>query len=193
MHKKILLILGHPDKNTFNGALAEAYETAALAAGAEVRRLNLGELKFDPVLWLGYKKIQTLEPHLLQAQKDIQWAEHLVIIYPTWWSTMPALFKGFFDRLLLPGFAFNFRARSPFWDKRLTGKSARLIVTMDGPALFYKIYLGNPGHKIMKYGILKFCGIKPVKITSLYSVKNRSDRTKRKWLKKISKLGAKTV
>ena len=60
MHKKILIILGHPDKNTFNGALAEAYETAALAAGAEVRRLNLGELKFDPILWLGYKKNQTL-------------------------------------------------------------------------------------------------------------------------------------
>ena len=192
MSKKILIILGHPDEESFCGSLAKAYAEGARSAGSEIKKLYLGNLKFDPILWHGYKKRQELELDLIKAQEDISWADHIVIIYPTWWGTMPALLKGFFDRVLLSGFAYKFKPNSPLWDKLLKGKTARLIVTMDGPSYYYKLYLCSAGIKIIKKGILYFCGIKPVKITILDDVKNRSAEYKIKWLNQINNLGAQT-
>ena len=109
MNKNILVILGHPDTDSFCGALCKAYIDSAKKHGSEVRQLHLGELKFDPVLWKGYNKIQELEPDLVNAQELIQWSNHIVFVYPNWWGAMPALMKGFFDRVFLPGFAFKYR------------------------------------------------------------------------------------
>lgn len=88
-----------------DGALADAYEETARQKGHEVRRQNLGDLRFDPILWHGYQKVQELEPDLLAAQASITWCDHWVIIYPIWWGSVPALLKGFFDRALYSGFA----------------------------------------------------------------------------------------
>ena len=167
MKKNILIILGHPDKESFCGALAGEYEKGAKKAGANVKRINLGELKFDPILWKGYKAIQKLEPDLARAQKDIKWANHLVFVHPLWWGGMPALMKGFFDRMLLPGFAFYFKkgARKP--EKLLKGRTARLIVTMGAKQRLLRI-AGLLEEKIMDGGVLSFCGIKPMKTTIFF-------------------------
>ncbi len=103
MKKKILVILCHPDSNGFCGSITQAYVEGAMDTGAEIRELKLGELTFDPVLWNGYNKIQELEPDLVKAQELIHWSNHLVFVYPNWWGSMPALLKGFFDRVFLPG------------------------------------------------------------------------------------------
>lgn len=187
--KKILLILGHPAKDTFCGALAESYKKGAVKAGAEVAELNLADLEFDPVLHRGYRAIQELEPDLVCAQELIKWAEHLVFVYPTWWATMPALLKGFLDRTFLPGFAFKYRENSPFWDKYLTGRSARVITTMDAPAWYNFLVYGNAGQKAMKRATLEFCGIKPVRVTTIGQVKNLKKERIVKWLEKAEKLG----
>src|SRR3990167_320914 len=78
MAKKIYILLGHPDKETLSGHFADIYEQEAKAAGHEVRRTNIGDLSFDPILHKGYKVIQELEPDLLKVQEDMRWAEHLV-------------------------------------------------------------------------------------------------------------------
>jgi putative NADPH-quinone reductase len=187
--KKVLLILGHPDRDTFCGALAESYKKGALRAGAEIEEIAIADLGFDPVLHRGYKEIQELEPDLVRAQELIKWAEHLVFVYPTWWATMPALLKGFLDRTLLPGFAFKYRENSPFWDKFLTGRSARLVITMDAPAWYNFLFYGNAGQKAMKRATLEFCGIKPVKVTTVGSVKSLKSGQIENWLGKIEKLG----
>jgi NAD(P)H dehydrogenase (quinone) len=88
--KKVFILLGQEDKETLCGMLADAYEQGAKAAGHEVRRANIGDLHFDPILHKGYKVIQELEPDLKRVQEDITWSEHFVLIYPTWWSMMPA-------------------------------------------------------------------------------------------------------
>lgn len=190
---QILVILGHPDRNSFCGALADTYTASAQAAGAEVRRLDLGELEFDPVLRHGYRQIQDLEPDLLKAQQDILWATHLVFIYPNWWGTMPALMKGFFDRTLLPGFAFKYHQDDPFWDRLLAGRSAHLIVTMDTPTWYYRWFFKMPGHQQMKRTILEFCGIKPVRITEIAPVRKSTPGQRSRWLTQIRHLAQLTA
>ncbi|PID43656.1 MAG: NADPH:quinone reductase [Gammaproteobacteria bacterium] len=189
MGKKILVILGHPDTTSFCASLAKEYTDGARSAGADVRELRLGELKFDPVLWQGYEKIQALEPDLIKAQELILWSNHIVFVYPTWWGAMPALMKGFFDRTFLPGFAFRFRDNSPFWDKLLQGRTAHLLVTMDTPPWYYRWVFQRPGHNEMKKTILGFCGVKVVKISEFAPIKGSSQEQREKWISNARSLG----
>ncbi len=192
MHKNILVILGHPDENSFCGSLSKLYIDSAKVSGSEIRELQLGELKFDPILWKGYKKTQELEPDLVKAQELIQWSNHIVFVYPNWWGTMPALMKGFFDRVLLPGFAFKYRKNSPLWDKLLSGRTAHLMVTMDTPPWYYRWIYHRPGHNEMKRAILGFCGIKVVKISEFALIKGSSKQQREKWITVAKDLGSKT-
>jgi len=189
MSKRILVILGHPSANSFCAALAEAYGEGAGASGHEVRQLHLGKLSFDPILHNGYASVQQLEPDLVAAQETILWAQHIVFIYPTWWGAMPALLKGFIDRLFLPGFAFRYRENSPFWDRLLSGRSARLIVTMDTPPWYYRWIYRMPGHNQMRRTILEFSGIRPVRISSFGPVRGSKQKKRDTWLQQVRRLG----
>jgi putative NADPH-quinone reductase len=190
MKNKILVILGHPDTESFCGALAEAYVKGAKATGADVRILKLGDLDFDPVLWKGYNRIQELEPDLVKSQELIKWSDHIVFVYPNWWGAMPALMKGFFDRVFLPGFAFKYRDNSELWDKLLSGRTAHLIVTMDTPPWYYRWIYHRPGHNEMRRTILGFCGIKVMKITELAIVRNALPQKRDKWISMAERLGS---
>ena len=190
MSKKTLLVLGHPDTASFCGALADAYQQGAQNEGVEIKRIDVADLSFDPILKRGYKEIQTLEPDLEKAQEDILWAEHLVFVYPIWWAMMPALLKGFLDRVFLPGFAFKYKEDSPWWDRLLNGRTGHMITTMDAPLLYFWVVNWNSGHRAMKKATLEFCGVKPVKITSFGQVKSSSLEKRKRWLKKTRKLGA---
>ncbi len=187
--KKILIINGHPDKESFCFALAESYKKGADLTGAECKLINLVDLDFNPILTFGYRKVSELEPDLLQAQRGILDADHLVFVYPNWWGTYPALLKGFIDRVFLPNFAFKYRDNSPLWDGLLKGKSARLIVTMDTPKWYYWLIFRRPGHNSMKKGILGFCGIKPVRITSFAPIKSSNHKERKQWIESVENLG----
>ena len=189
--KNILVINGHPDKESFCFALAESYKVGAIQSGAVVKIVHLIDLQFNPILTFGYRKISELEPDLVQIQQDILWANHLVFVYPNWWATFPALLKGFIDRVFVPRFAFKYRENSPFWDKLLKGKTARLIVTMDTPKWYYWIINKNAGHSAMKIGVLEFCGIKPVKITVFSGIKSSDEAKRKKWIDDVMELGEK--
>ncbi len=189
--KKILIINGHPDKESFCFYLAESYKKGADTAGADCKLVNLIDLDFNPILTFGYRKISELESDLVKMQKEISSADHLVLVYPNWWSTFPALLKGFIDRVFVPGFAFKYRENSPFWDKLLKGKTARLIVTMDTPWWYYWLINRNAGHNAMKICVLEFCGIKPVKITAFAPVKSSDEKKRKQWLDEVEALGKK--
>lgn len=189
--KKILLVLGHPDKNSFNFALADAYKQGAMSSGAVIEEIIISELNFNPNLQFGYNKRTELEPDLLQAWEKIKRAEHIVFIYPLWWGFMPAVMKGFFDRLFLPGFAFRYRENSALWDKLLTDKTAHIICTMDYPVWYYKWLLRESGIKTMRTMILDFCGITTTQTTYIAPIRNSNAKFRNKWLEKTTLLGKK--
>lgn len=189
MAKRILVILGHPAPKSYCRALSETYVAAARAAGHEVRQIALCELNFDPILHNGYASNQELEPDLLMARDALTWAQHIVFVYPIWWGAMPALLKGFIDRVFLPGFAFKYRTGSPFWDRLLTGRSAHLLVTMDTPPWYFRWIFRQPGHNQMKRTILEFSGVKPVKVSSFGSIKASTPERRENWLKEVAELG----
>jgi len=187
--KRILIINGHPDKQSFCFELAKNYKKGADSAATECKLVNLIDLKFNPILGGGYRQRTELEPDLLMMQQEITKADHIVLVYPTWWATYPALLKGFIDRVFLPGFAFKYRENSPLWDKLLVGKTARLIVTMDSPKWYYSLFMKNAGHRSMKKGTLEFCGIKPVQITSFGMLKSSDEAKRKNWFSLVEKLG----
>ncbi len=190
---KILIINGHPDKESFNFALSEAYKKGALDSGAEIQEILVRGLIFNPNLQFGYRKRTELEPDLIDAQEKIKWATHLVWIYPVWWGSLPAILKGFIDRVFLPGFAFQKRENSVWWDKLLTGKTARIICTLDQPAWYYWLVYRQPSTNAMKKLTLEFSGIKPVKVTTIGPIRLSKDSYRANWLKKIETLGIKNI
>lgn len=189
MNKKITLIIGHPDSESFCHALAAAYVKGAESSGAQVTVLDLAALQFDPSLRYGYRKRTELEEDLLLAQNALREAEHTVWIYPVWWAMMPAVLKGFLDRVLLPGFAFKYEEGSSIPKKLLGGRSARIITTMDSPSWYYKVLLRNSGVFAMKKGVLEFSGIKPVATTRLGSIRGSSPERLKKMLQHAEQLG----
>lgn len=188
MSKKILVLLGHPDKETYSGQIADQYEAGARAAGHEVTRVNLGELTFDPILHKGYKEIQALEPDLLALQETIRMVDHLVIVYPNWWCTMPALLKGLFDRFWIPGFAFNFDKTTKKLIKRLEGKTARVLIVAGTHSPFQTWWKFGDYTNEIQYGILEFAGIE-TKVTAFGPCDKVDNVCRDKWLGKVEKMG----
>lgn len=190
MGKRVLVILGHPSSQSFCGALAHSYIEAAKKAGHDVRQLDLGTLRFDPVLRDGYQQVQALEPDLRQAQADITWAEHLVFVYPIWWGGVPALLKGFFDRVFLPGFAFKYRKGKAFPESLLKGRTAHLLVTLDTPVWYYRWIYRMPGLHQVRKTTLAFCGIKPLKTLTFGPIISSAPERRQAWLEQARSLAA---
>ncbi len=188
MGKRVAVIVGHPAADSWCGALADSYAAAARAGGHEVRMLQLAQLDFDPSLHEGYRQIQALEPDLLAAQATLAWAEHLVIAYPIWWGSVPALLKGFLDRILLPGFAFKYRPGKAFPEQLLRGRSAQLLVSMDTPPWYFRWVYRMPGIVQLKKTTLEFCGIAPVKVAAFGPLIASSSAQRASWLVKAARL-----
>lgn len=189
--KKILIISAYPNHEGFGANLANNYLQESLQAGHQSILLDLSRIKFDPILRHGYKKGQDLENDLLEAQKNISWADHLVFFFPIWWGGTPAILKGFFDRVLLPGFAFNYTGNYLSPKQLLTGKSARIIVTMDTPLVFDYFSLWSAGVNLVKKATLEFCGIKPVKVSKIGQVRYLTEQQKIAITQKIRNLAKK--
>jgi putative NADPH-quinone reductase len=187
--KKILIINGHPNKESFNFGIVAAYKKGALQAGAQVKEIVIAELDFNPNLQFGYQKRTEQESDLIAAWEKIKWADHMVWVHPVWWGGLPAITKGFIDRVFLPGFAFQNRENSIFWDKLLKGKTAHIITTLDQPGWYYRFVYGRPSVNQLKKSTLEFCGVKPVKVTYIGIIKNSKEAARKKWLEKVEKLG----
>ncbi len=186
---KVLVICGHPRTDSFCHALADAYEAGARAGGAEVRRLDVARLDFDVHVRYPSPNQQICEPDVARARELIAWAGHVVFVYPTWWGTMPALLKGFLDRVLVPGFAFEETEDPAVWKRLLEGRSAELVVTMDTPPWVYRLVYKQPGHNAMRRATLGFCGIEPTLVQTIGPVKPADEQQRAAWLTQVREAG----
>jgi putative NADPH-quinone reductase len=187
--KRIAVIIGHPDPRPgrFCRALAEAYAEGARRGGHEVRSVDVAGIDFPVLRTKDDWDRGPLPESLREAQEAIGRAEHLVLIFPLWLGTMPALLKAFLEQVLRPGFAVD--ARGSPWKKGLSGKSARIVVTMGMPAFFYRWYFGAHGLKGLERNVLAFCGIGPIRETLIGTVEGRAE-AREKWLLKMRELGS---
>ncbi len=189
--KRIAIIQGHPDpdEQRFCRALANAYADGARSEGHQIKPIDIARIEF-PILRTQHEfEHGTISESIQQAQDIIQWADHLVIIYPLWLGSMPAYLKAFLEQVFRPGFAAVKSVEGKSWKKCLSGRSARIVVTMGMPAFVYRfIYLAH-SLKSLKRNILGFCGIGPTKDTLIGMVEAIGDDKRRKWLRRLEKLG----
>jgi putative NADPH-quinone reductase len=193
---KIAIIQGHPDSRGrhFCNALAAAYAEGAGSAGHELRLIDVARQPFELLRSKEEFENNVAPLSLKDAQEAISWAEHLVIVYPLWLGSMPAILKGFFEQVLRPGFAFGQAGGGAGemsggrWKKLLKGRSARIVVTMGMPAFVYRWYFGAHGLKSLERNILAFVGIRPVRV-SLVGMVEQNESRRRAWLERVRRLG----
>lgn len=189
--RRIVIIQGHPDLHGghLGHALAAAYRQGAEEAGHEVRSIEVAAIDF-PLLHSREDWARAAPPETIRrAQDAIGWAGHLVVFYPLWLGTMPALLKAFLEQVFRPGFAITLDESGGKWKRLLSGKSARVVVTMGMPAFFYRWYFRAHSLKSLERNILRFCGIGPIRESLFGMVEGASDARRAKWLAQMRALG----
>jgi NAD(P)H dehydrogenase (quinone) len=192
---KIVIVVGHPVADSYCEALGEAYRRGAESGGHQAQLFALARMKFDAILREGERREQPLEPDLVTARQALLASDHLVFVFPLWCGDMPAIMKGFIERVLQPDLLAIRAARKGNVDqtvaewKILKGKSARIIMTMGMPGWFYRWYFGAYALKLMRRNILHFTGVRPVHSTIYGMIDTVSDDTRKEWLREVEALG----
>lgn len=200
----ILIINGHPDKKSFCKAIFDQFSENIDSEKHNIETLELGKMKFDPVLRYGYRKRMTEDTEILRSQELVKWADHFVFIYPIWWSSMPSLLKGWIDRVFTPGVAYSSNTKGTFlvnyilrrqFKHLLKGKTAEIISTSMGPSWWSKLF-GGPisvpdsyGIATLKSAVLVHSGVKTKKVMILGNMgrENNTLKIRQKFLEKVKK------
>ncbi|MCL2468554.1 MAG: NAD(P)H-dependent oxidoreductase [Micrococcales bacterium] len=180
--RHVLVVLGHPDSSSYCAALADAYAAGLDADRYEVEVLRLGELDFDPVLRFGYRKRMPADPVIERSQELVTWADHIVLVFPVWWSQMPGLLKGWVDRVFVAGFGYKMNGLRAV--KLLRGRTATLVLTAQEPALL----IGSTVRLVRRH-VLGLCGIKTTQVRTCGLMTTSRDTPERRE-RFLSKVGA---
>lgn len=194
MTRRITLIQGHPDaaRPHLGHALAEAYRSGAEGAGHEVRSIAVAELNFPLITSREDFEHGERPAPIREAQSMIRTSDHLVIFYPLWLGTMPALLKAFLEQVMRYDFAFEPLPGGRF-RRLLKGRSARVVITMGMPAMAYRWFFGAHSLKSLERNILKFAGIAPVRESLFGMVEAVDDDRRRRWLEEMERLGGRGI
>ncbi|BDR57378.1 NAD(P)H-dependent oxidoreductase [Xylocopilactobacillus apis] len=180
---RILIIYSYPNHKSLNYSILKTARDN-LKLNNDVKVLDLYQDNFDPALKFDQEHPRHLlndDPSTKKYRDLVTWADEIVFIFPIWWAGVPAILKGFIDRVFVQGFAYQYEG------KRMVGllknKKAWIITTCDAPA-FSRPFLQDYG-KSLQWFVLKACGFKNVRRDILYSTKNKP-RAREKFIKKIA-------
>ena len=151
---KTLIIFYHPYEGSYCNAILTAVKDGLERSGQPHKTIDLGKDEFDPVMRakdlsafanmgrLGEAALDDLDTHVLRYKKKLEWAERIVMIFPIWWMTAPAMVKGFIDKVIFPGVAYNMDG--PQLKSRLHSlRQVTIITTMNTPADVYRDQFNN--------------------------------------------------
>lgn len=191
MSRNVLIIDGHPDPKDerFVHALASAYREGAEGGSHAVQMIRVADLQF-PLLRTqeDYERGDPSEA-VRRCQDAMNWASHVVILYPLWLGSMPALMKALFEQVLRPGFAFSTVQAGRWPVKFLSGKTARIVVTMGMPAFIYRWYYRAHSVRSLQRNILRFVGFRRVRTTLIGSIGALSASARSRRLSELQALG----
>lgn len=194
---RILVIVGTPFAGSLNHSLASSYADAARAGGAEVRVVDLANdaVPQHPSLRDEVRLPRTdadvpLTPEVAAYVADVDWADHLVFFFPQWWGSLPGALKTWIDRVFVRGFAYRYRPTGRLWDKLLTGRSARIVMTMDSPVLWNAWVYRNAPIRSLRNATLEYCGIKVRGVTRLAQVRHSTGADRERWVRGMASLAA---
>jgi NAD(P)H dehydrogenase (quinone) len=188
---RLLFVHANPVPESFGAALCRTAVEAAREAGHDVRLIDLHEEGFDPVMGAeerrGYTGEGPVPADLVHHVEALQWAEGLILVYPTWWYAQPAILKGWIDRVWRPGIAFSLRTptaplRGALTNVRLVG----VITTFGSAWWFWTFLMGAPGRKIALRG-LRFCTAPRTRTfwIGLHEMDSQTDATRRRHLDRV--------
>ncbi|MGB8321204.1 MAG: NAD(P)H-dependent oxidoreductase [Ignavibacteriaceae bacterium] len=188
---KVVIIFNHPFEGSYCNAILESAIDGLKKANHSVDLIHLDREGFNPVMTAedlkGFKESRAIDPKVIEYKERLGKAEHLVFIFPIWWELMPAMTKGFIDKVIFPGVAYNYTKKG-FMSKsfnRINGIT--LITTMNTPSFFYRILFGNAIKKAVLFGTFWKTGYKHRKWINLSMVKIVSNKKRKKWLFKIER------
>ena len=188
---RIVIIIGHVRSNSYCEALGESYAKGAESDGHEVKLFVTSRMTFDPILHEGFERVQPLEKDLIAAHDAMVAADHLVLIFPLWLGTLPAILKGFLERVLQPDLVGS--SKQGKFLKLLKGKSARVIITMGMHGFVYRWWFGAHALKMLKRNILRFMGAGPVRSLILGNIEGVGEKGRKRWLRDVEELGRRAV
>jgi len=195
---KTAIVFNHPYNRSYCSAILAAVQKGLQKAGHQTDVLHLDEEGFNPVMTAadlkGFAESKAVDPKVLEYQERLKDADHLVFIFPVWWELMPAMTKGFIDKVIYPGVAYHNdqSRRIPRMVKAFDKiKSVTVITTMNTPSLMYRLLFGNAIKKSLFTGTLWKTGYTNRKWISLNMVKFVSPEKRQRWLLKIEQKFAK--
>jgi putative NADPH-quinone reductase len=189
MARRIAILQGHPDPagGHLCNALADAYAEGAVVKGHTVSRIEIARIDFPVLRSQAEFEKGALPNSLAEARDAILSADHLVLIFPLWLGTMPALVKAFLEQVMRPGHMPS-RATA-FPGSSLAGRSARVVVTMGMPQIVYRWLFFTHGLRGLERSILKFVGISPIRETFFGVATEQSEAKRQRWLGRMRALG----
>lgn len=194
---RILVVIGTPLAGSLNHALARSYVDAARAGGADVRVVDLARdaVPGHPSVRDEVRLPRTdadvpLSPDVAGYIADVDWADHLVFFFPQWWGSVPGALKSWIDRVFVRGFAYRYRPTGRLWDKLLTGRTARIVMTMDSPSAWNAWVYRDAPIRTLRNATLEYCGIRVRGVTRLSEVRHRTDADRERWVRGMASFGA---
>jgi NAD(P)H dehydrogenase (quinone) len=188
---KVVIIFNHPYDGSYCTAILNSVLKGLQLANHTADLIHLDKEGFNPVMTAedlkGFSEHKAIDPKVIEYKKRLEDAEHLVFIFPIWWELMPAMTKGFIDKVIFPGVAYNYTKRGFMKKNFLKLNGVTLITTMNTASFFYWAMFGNAVKKAIMLGTFWKTGYKNRKWIKLSMVKFVSDKKRKKWLLNIEK------
>ncbi|MGH2624438.1 MAG: NAD(P)H-dependent oxidoreductase, partial [Sphingobacterium sp.] len=187
---KAVIVFNHPYQGSFGNAILDAVTKGLKGANHDVDLMHLDNDGFNPVMskedLKAFMEHKPVDPQVIDYNERLEKAEHLIFIFPIWWDLMPAMTKGFVDRVLSPGVVYDHHPRGFGLVPLLNNlKGVTIITTMNKPRIMYSLLIGNLIRKAMIKSVFKTMGYKNLKWISYNMVKSVNQEKRVKWLTEI--------